>query len=103
MCIEFAPFFTREHGDVNDLISYDPLDFVIFERKESIWGDFLIFLEEWDDSYDVSSARKKIDFSVPTQLFPLGYFSRRVWSEIWSYFFFNWWLEIFNVKSKNKK
>ena len=46
MSIELAPFFTREHGDVNDLIAYNPLDFVIFERKESIWGDLLIFLEE---------------------------------------------------------
>ena len=62
MSIEFATFFTREYRDVNDLIIYSPLDFVIFERKESIWGDLIIFLEEWDDSYDVYSARKKLTF-----------------------------------------
>lgn len=35
-------------------------DFVILERRESIWGDLLIFLQESDDSPDVSSAGKKL-------------------------------------------
>lgn len=39
---------------------HGPSDFVILERRESIWGDLLIFLQESDDSLDVSSAGKKL-------------------------------------------